>query len=211
MTNLQFYILTLALFAQCSNGIKNPQIQSEIPPTDNSDCEWCGAHEAPHNTTWESTIAGEGEIGERLILEGIVYEKDGRTVAKNVIVYAYHTNSQGLYEKKGDETGNGIRHGYLRSWAKTNNEGKYRFNTIKPAPYPSHSEPAHVHMTLMREDFDEYWLDATWFKGDRLITAELTEKLTRIGGFSNVIELKKNEEGIWFGKREIILNPPKDK
>lgn len=184
--------------------VKNYSNKDSIP-----DCQWCGATEAPENLNWETTIASENVEGERLILEGTIYETDGKTPAKNVIVYAYHTNNEGEYEKKGNEKGNGIRHGYLRAWAKTNKVGKYRFKTIKPAPYPSHSEPAHIHMTLMREDFDEYWINATWFKGDKIITKEMTDKLTRTGGFSNIIELEKDEYGTWVGIRDIILNPPK--
>lgn len=189
--------------------VKNPQkkpnqIQQRMPI-----CEWCGANEAPLNVRWETTIADEHVEGERLILEGTVYNTDGHTPAKNVIVYAYHTNKNGLYEKKGNETGNGVRHGFLRGWVITDSDGKYRFHTIKPAPYPSRSEPAHVHMTLMGEQFDEYWLDATWFKGDSLITDALLRNLSRTGGFSNIIALTKNESGIWVGNRDIILNPPK--
>ncbi|MCB0705518.1 MAG: hypothetical protein KDC34_09425 [Saprospiraceae bacterium] len=189
--------------------IKSPENNKGISHQQELDCEWCGAKEAPENTTWESTIADNRVVGERLILEGIIYEADGETPAENVIVYAYHTNQEGFYEKKGNETGNGLRHGYLRGWAKTNREGKYRFHTIKPGPYPNHSEPAHIHMTLMRAEFDEYWIDATWFKGDNRITAEMINKSKHIGGNSNIIELTRDENDIWVGKRDIILNPPK--
>ncbi|GEM_PF-581604 len=188
--------------------VKNHQNMQTSASNALPDCQWCGASEAPSNLHWESTIADDSIEGERLILEGTIYETDGKTPAKNVIVYAYHTNNQGDYEKKGNETGNGLRHGYLRAWAKTNEQGKYKFNSIKPAPYPNHTEPAHVHLTLMREDFKEYWINATWFKGDRIITKEMTDKLNRTGGFSNIIELEKNKDGVWVGTRNIILDPP---
>ena len=135
------------------------QIAQRLP-----DCEWCGAREAPEKLSWQTSIADEKEAGERIILEGTVFEKDGVTPAEGVTIYAYHTNSQGIYARRGNETGNGRRHGYLRGWVKTNTDGQYRFQTIKPAPYPSHNEPAHVHMTLWRDDFEEYWINSTWFK-----------------------------------------------
>ena len=127
-----------------------------------------------------------------------------------MIIYAYHTNNNGLYEKKGDEKGNGVRHGYLRGWTKTNSDGKYRFHTIKPAPYPNRSEPAHIHMTLMGENFNEYWINSTWFANDKIITDEMVSKLDRTGGFSNIIELTKDDKGNWIGQRNIIINPPKE-
>lgn len=190
--------------------VKKPQAQIVLADQSRPPCEWCGAREAPLNINWEATIANQDVVGERLILEGTVYKQDGNTPAKNVIVYAYHTNSNGVYEKKGNETGNGKRHGFLRGWAKTNADGKYRFYTIKPAPYPNHAEPAHVHLTLLGENFDEYWINATWFKGDRIITNDMIENLTRRGGFSNIINLTKNEEGVLVGTRNIIINPPKE-
>ncbi len=190
--------------------VKNMQGKKLVSAPTLPECSWCGANEAPAKLSWETTIAGKKVEGERLILEGTVYERDGHTPAENVLVYAYHTNHEGVYEKKGNETGNGRRHGYLRAWAKTNREGKYRFHTIKPAPYPNHSEPAHIHMTLKRTDFDEYWINATWFKGDERITEEMTQNLTRTGGFSNTIALKQNEKGTWVGQRKIIIHPPKE-
>ena len=198
------------LVAFVTMEVKNPQAQIALANQTKPSCEWCGANEAPLDIDWEATIANEEVVGERLILEGTVYEADGKTPAENVVIYAYHTNSNGIYEKKGNETGNGKRHGFLRGWAKTNANGNYRFHTIKPAPYPNNAEPAHVHMTLKGENFDEYWINATWFKGDRIITKEMTDKLTRTGGFSNIIELTKNERGILVGTRAIIINPPKE-
>ncbi len=190
--------------------VKNPSTKPNLAIKEIPDCEWCGANEAPENTNWETTIAGKDVKGERLVLEGTVYQTDGTTPAKDVIIYAYHTNNNGLYEKKGDEKGNGVRHGYLRGWTKTNSDGKYRFHTIKPAPYPNRSEPAHIHMTLMGENFNEYWINSTWFANDKIITDEMVSKLDRTGGFSNIIELTKDDKGNWIGQRNIIINPPKE-
>ncbi|MCB0382252.1 MAG: hypothetical protein KDD05_02800 [Psychroserpens sp.] len=212
--NDQFFLANLkqtvdsTLVAFLTIEVKNPKSLSMAISQELPDCEWCGAKDKPDNITWESIIADETVPGERLIMEGTIYKKDGKTPAENVLVYAYHTNNEGFYVKKGNETGNGVRHGFLRGWAKTNSDGRYRFYTIKPAPYPNHLEPAHIHMTLMGDDFNEYWIDATWFKGDKIITKQMTEKLTRAGGFSNIIELIPNDKGILVGKRDIIINPP---
>lgn len=77
-------------------------------------CEWRGADEAPDSLSWQISIAPPDEPGDSLIVTGTVYRPDGRTPAPGVILYVYHTNAQGIYPKKGDETGNGRRHGYLR-------------------------------------------------------------------------------------------------
>lgn len=170
------------------------------------DCEWCGAADAPKNLSWTTTISPESEPGERLVVTGTVFEKDGKTPATNMLVYAYHTNIEGIYPKRGDETGNGRRHGYLRGWMKTDAKGRYRFETIRPAPYRTHGgEPAHIHFTIQPEGGDEYWLDGTWFKDDPRVTEELVAGVERTGGFSNVMNLKQDESGVWHGRRDFIL------
>ena len=70
-------------------------------------CEWCGADEAPANLTWRVTIADEMEPGDPLILRGVVYAADGATPVPNVLLYMYHTNDEGVYPRRGNETGNG--------------------------------------------------------------------------------------------------------
>jgi len=69
------------------------------------DCEWCGASEAPDDVTSSTTIAGADEPGERLLLQGTIYAPDGVTPVPGVLLYVYHTNTAGVYAKRGDETG----------------------------------------------------------------------------------------------------------
>ncbi|MCB0644992.1 MAG: intradiol ring-cleavage dioxygenase, partial [Phaeodactylibacter sp.] len=83
------------------------------------DCEWCGAMDAPTQLSSTLQIAGLQEPGERLLITGTVFQADGVTPAPNILLYAYHTNQAGIYAKKGNETGNGRRHGHLRGWLKT--------------------------------------------------------------------------------------------
>ncbi len=170
------------------------------------DCEWCGAADAPKSLTWATTIASDSEPGERLVVTGTVFEKDGKTPAAKVIVYVYHTNIEGIYPKRGDETGNGRRHGYLRGWMRTDAKGRYRFETIRPAPYRTHGgEPAHIHYTIQPAGDNEYWLNAAWFKDDPRVTEDLVADLQRTGGFSNVLDLKRDGSGVWHGRRDIVL------
>ena len=75
---------------------------------------WGGTSEAPNDVSWSTRIASAEELGERLVVVGTVYLEDGLTPAPGVLIYAYHTNAQGKYPKRGDEAGNGRLHGYLR-------------------------------------------------------------------------------------------------
>jgi protocatechuate 3,4-dioxygenase beta subunit len=192
-----FYYWLIAIILFVGNGCMQPQ-QEDLP-----ECEWCGANEAPENVNWETTIAGKNEEGDRLIITGTIFKTDGKTPAADVILYLYHTNNKGIYPKQGDETGNGRRHGYLRGWVKTNENGEYKINTIKPAPYPSSAEPAHIHTVVKEPGKDEYWIDSIIFEGDALITPEFRKRLENRGG-PGIITLSK-ENRVWRGIRNIVL------
>ena len=167
--------------------------------------EWGGAAEAPESPSWSTRIAPEGEPGEPMLVSGRVYGPDGRTPAAGILVYAYHTDVTGLYTTRGDETGNGRRHGRLRGWMRTNAEGRYEFRSIRPAPYPGRVDPAHVHMTISGPGRPEYWIDSIWFADDPLVTPEARRHLTGRGGFDPVIRLTRGPDGVLVGTRDIRL------
>ena len=112
---------------------------------------WSGMQDAPNSLSWSTQIAASTEPGERLVITGTVYQEDRTTPAADVLIYAYHTNIEGVYPKRGDELGNGKYHGYLRGWIKTDSRGRYRFETIRPAPYETHGGgPAHIHYMIRK-------------------------------------------------------------
>lgn len=168
------------------------------------DCDnWCGsAIEAPDDVSWKTVLAESKDEGEPLIISGTVYEKDGKTPAPNILIYAYHTNTKGFYGRSKNEHPHGKHHG----WMLTDSRGRYEFRTIKPAPYPARDTPAHIHFTLAGIDFQEYWIDDIWFEGDSLITPEIKKKqMTGRGGFNSILKLEKNAEGIFSGVRNIRI------
>lgn len=171
-------------------------------------CEGC---EAIHEHTfdglaWSSTIPRAGEPGDRLILTGRVYHPDGRTPAPDVVVYVHHTNAAGVYPTSGTEQGWGRRHGYLRGWVKTNADGDYRFDTIRPAPYPGRSDPAHIHMTVKEPDRREYWIDEVVFTDDSLVTPQYHSRAENRGG-SGIVTPSRDASGVWRVRRDIVLEP----
>lgn len=167
--------------------------------------EWTGAHDAPEDPTWETTIAPAGEPGEPLLIEGRIVDAQGRP-QKGVLVYVYHTNAEGVYPTRGDETGNGYRHGYLRGWMRTGADGRYRFRTIRPGGYPGREDPQHIHVTLTPPDDEERWVDSIWFAGDPRITPELeAARREGRGGPGATITLQPGADGVWHGQRDIVL------
>ncbi|MBL7960856.1 intradiol ring-cleavage dioxygenase [bacterium] len=191
-------ILMWVIFVTSScNAQKNP---NELP-----ECNWCGTDEAPANLTSHVVIAPADEPGVRITIRGKFYQSDGKTPAAGVIVYLYHTNAKGLYEKKGNETGNGKRHGYLRAWLKSSSDGSYAFETIRPASYPNGTEAQHIHITVKSPGKQEIALDSFLFDDDPLLTAERKKRLKQVGDSGSGILSLKNVDGMTIGYRDIVL------
>ena len=151
-------------------------------------------------------IPPEGEPGEKLVIDGVVYQTDGVTPVPGVVIYAHHTNAEGVYPTRGDETGWARRHGYLRGWAKTDVHGRYRLRTIKPGSYPGRASPAHIHLTIKEPGEREYWIDEIVFDGDPSLTTAFRERLEDRGG-SGIVRLTRDDAGTWHGTRDIRLEP----
>ncbi|HEX6203163.1 MAG TPA: intradiol ring-cleavage dioxygenase [Thermoanaerobaculia bacterium] len=168
-------------------------------------CEWCGADEAPAGgLSSEMVLAGPDEPGERLVVSGTVFESDGRTPAAGVLVYAYHTDLTGRYTRRGDETGNGRRHGRLRGWLVTGADGRYRIDTIRPAGYPGSTEPAHIHLTVRPPGGEEAWVDSIEFADDPRLTAAQRARREGRGG-SGIVEPVRGEDGVWRATRDVVI------
>ena len=193
-------ILPSALLLILVNLATPARVDSQPLP----DCEWCGADEAPPTVSWQTTIAGDGEPGERLIVRGTVYRPNGVTPAAGVILYAYHTNAKGVYPRKGNESGNARRHGYLRGWMKTDSAGRYEFRTIRPAAYPGGTNPQHIHVTVREPGKPEYWIDEFHFADDPLLTPGQRAHLRNRGG-SGIIQPSRGRGGILEAVRNITL------
>jgi protocatechuate 3,4-dioxygenase beta subunit len=144
-------------------------------------------------------IAGAREPGERMAISGCCLSWQSGKPAAGVIVYAYHTDNQGLY----DGGPKGTRHARLRGWMRTGADGVYAFRSIKPAPYPDRSMPAHIHLTVLEPGRPPYWIDDIVFAGEFRVDDAYRAKLELRGG-DGVIPLRKTN-GVWTGTRDIKL------
>lgn len=148
------------------------------------------------------------EPGESLVINGTVVHNDGRTVAKDIILYIYHTDASGLYSPSKEQTA-GSRHGHLRGWLKTGSDGRFTLKSIRPASYPERAShgptiPAHIHIFVKEPDKNEYYIDEVRFLDDPLLTTEEKDKAEQRGGDLN-IPLGMDSTGVWRGELRITL------
>ena len=168
-------------------------------------CEGCEAiYESGKKVlTNVDTLPDFVKFDPKLKITGTVFRHDGKTPAPDVIIFIYHTNRKGIYEQKGNETGWGKRHGYVRGWVKTGADGKYTFYTFRPASYPDRQAPEHIHVTVKEPGVNEYWIDEYLFEDDPLLTAGERNNERRRGG-SGIVKPEKSGS-LYLVKRDIIL------
>jgi protocatechuate 3,4-dioxygenase beta subunit len=142
--------------------------------------------------------------GPKIKVTGTIYMNDGKTPAEGVILYIYHTDQNGIYADKGGETGWDRRHGYIRGWIKTTENGKYSFYTLRPGIYPSGSAPAHIHPIILEPNGKYYWINSYHFEGDTLLTEKERSPESPRGGSSGFLHLQKAGD-LLIGERDIFL------
>ena len=113
--------------------------------------------DAPSNTV----IAGRDERGDRLIVTGRALDQ-GRPVA-GVSIYAFHADADGLYSRDGRNSDENAR---LFATLRTDGEGRYRYETIRPGNYPRFPPvPAHVHYVVRAPGYKPIMFEL-WFEDD---------------------------------------------
>lgn len=204
---LMVFAIALMLTGCSQTNAKKPGNNDEKRAEAGGGCEGCEA-------IYESTVPFEKlnavdtlpdfyESGPKIGISGIVYQADGRTPAKDVVMYVYHTDQHGKYSTKGGETGWGKRNGYIRGWLKTDQNGFYKIYTLVPASYPDSRNPKHIHAVVKEADKTEYYIDEFLFNDDPYLTPEARNKPHPRGG--DGIMKTSLKDGMLWATRDIFL------
>jgi protocatechuate 3,4-dioxygenase beta subunit len=110
---------------------------------------------------WSIVIARPDEPGQRMIVEGRVLGRDGETPVAGATVFVFHTDNEGYYSPDGMDESDARLCGLML----TDSEGRYRYETIKPAHYATGGPPAHVHYRVWGADLSRQSFSLQ-FEGD---------------------------------------------
>jgi protocatechuate 3,4-dioxygenase beta subunit len=116
---------------------------------------------------------GGDPIGERIILSGRVIDTEGKPL-RDTLVEIWQANAAGRYRHRWDRWPAPLDPNFSGAGrCVTDADGRYRFVTIKPGPYPwgNHHNawrPAHIHFSLLGRAFAQRLVTQMYFPGDPL-------------------------------------------
>lgn len=112
-------------------------------------------------------------VGERIIVTGRVLGPGGRPMP-GTLVEIWQANAAGRYAHAVDQHPARLDPGFVGAGrCLTDDEGRYRFVTIKPGAYPWRNHhnawrPAHIHFSVFGSAFTQRLITQMYFPGDPL-------------------------------------------
>ena len=114
--------------------------------------------------SWSIIIAEPDEPGQRMVVEGRVLKSDGETPIAGATVFVFHTDDEGYYSPSGMDESDARLCGLML----TDDRGRYRFESVKPAHYATGGPPAHVHYRVWGPGLSRQSFSLN-FEGDPLL------------------------------------------
>mgnify|MGYP000333143717 CR=1 FL=1 len=144
-------------------------------------------------------LADSNEAGERLIISGRVTNNDCTEYIENAVIDVWHADDSGAYDNTGYK---------LRGKTKSDNQGYYSFETIKPGKYLNGNEyrPSHIHFKITAPGKSTLTTQL-YFEGDTSIKNDAAASIESgtYDATDRIIPLSK-ENGIFKGTWDIALD-----
>jgi len=107
-----------------------------------------------HTGTDPVTIVTPDEPGIRIVVNGTVTDRTGKPLDR-VLIYFYQTSTKGWYSDTGvhiRRNEGDHRHSRLFGYVKTDANGRFNINTIRPNGYPGSDFAGHIHIQMWNKD-----------------------------------------------------------
>lgn len=128
-------------------------------------------------------IADDQEPGKKIKVIGQVKNAASKPLA-DLLVYVYQTDAKGWYAADRPHVGGNEgdrRHARLFGYVKTNREGIFELQTIKPSGYPSSDLPAHIHVEILEPQGYRSLVTEFLFDDDERLTGEIRSRALAAG------------------------------
>lgn len=204
LKNTSLATLSLGILSNCAQA-KPAKIVEEKPllTCDKTTLDYYG--EGPFYTESPPMIenhqlAPADEPGTRMIISGRVFNLDCSEFIPDTVVDVWHANDAGQYDNNSYN---------LRGFTKSNAQGFYMFETVKPGKYLNGSEfrPSHIHFKIKPPAF-ELLTTQLYFEGDTSIPGDAAASITSgtYDATNRIIPLTMNAEGKLEGTWDIVIN-----
>ncbi len=167
---------------------------------------------APPGAPSSIVVADPNEPGERLVVTGRVIH--GSTPIADASVFVFQTDADGVYAP-GLVTPEAELEPRLHGAMRTDAEGRYRYETIRPGSYDGNA--AHVHYIVIAPGFKPRLFDL-WFQDDPILVArrEAGEPQINQGMRSNdyflagpdfiaIRPVVRDANGVWHAVRDLDM------
>lgn len=124
-----------------------------------------------------SVVDGHAAMGERIIVAGRVLDESGAPV-RGSMVEVWQANAAGRYHHARDQHDAPLDpHFRGQGRVFTDEEGWYRFTTIRPGAYPWRNHPnawrpVHIHFSLFGRGYAQRLITQMYFPGDPLLALD---------------------------------------
>ena len=138
--------------------------------------------------------------GTRMIISGRILNLDCNEFIPNTIVDVWHASDAGQYDNQGYD---------FRGFTKSNDQGFYLYETIKPGKYLNGNSlrPAHIHYKITPPGFSTLTTQL-YFEGDDSIAEDAAASIDSgtYNATNRIISLTENSDGILEGTFDIVIN-----
>jgi protocatechuate 3,4-dioxygenase beta subunit len=117
------------------------------------------------------SITSPDEPGKKIKVIVTLKNKDGEPVS-NALVYLYQTDAKGWYAADAPHVGGNegdMSHARLFGYVRTDKDGKFELQTVKPSGYPQSDLPAHIHIHFSARGYRNYVTELLFDDDERLV------------------------------------------
>lgn len=146
------------------------------------------------------TIPDFASKSNKLKITGVIYESDGVTPARNILLFIHQADEDGNFELRRENKKRYVHH---RGWVKTDADGRYTFYTFVPGSYIYGSELKQILPIIKEPGKTEQKIETFVFDNDPLLKDSCRKKIEKTNP-NRILKLDK-KEGLFVATRDIVL------